>query len=48
MAQKVNVYSDDKKRLLKMCERISNSLNVRASICLQTEAVKAEHKFSLI
>ena len=33
--------------LLEFCERISNSLSVRVCICLQTEAVKAEHVFTL-
>lgn len=33
--------------LLKICERVSNSLIMRVCICLQTEAIKAEHVFSL-
>lgn len=33
--------------LLKICERVSNILNVRVCICIQIEAVKAEHAFSL-
>lgn len=48
MAQKVNAWLDHKKScLLKICERISNSLNVWVCICLQIEAIKAEHTFHL-